>query len=164
VWQIAVIPTAFLLLAAAILRPGADPGRAAGRELRLAPRLGLAALAVISLVAVAIPLAGTDSVRDSQADVRAADLGGALDRARSAEEIQPYAATPGLQQALVLELQGDLAGAAAAAGAAVDDEPNNWRNWLVLSRIEAERGNAAEAVDAYRKARSLNPRSPLFAE
>jgi len=33
----------------------------------------------------------------------------------------------------------------------------------VLSRLEAERGDASGAVAAYRKARSLDPRSPLFA-
>ena len=32
-----------------------------------------------------------------------------------------------------------------------------WRAWLICSRIEAERGRAVAAVTAYRKARSLNP-------
>lgn len=62
----------------------------------------------------------------------------------------------------MLELDGDLDAAAAAALEATRDEPTNWRTWLVLSRLQARRGNAAESVEAYRKARSLNPRSQLF--
>ena len=77
--------------------------------------------------------------------------------------IAGFAATPTLQQALVLEAQGDLNGAAGAARDATHQESNNWRTWLTHSRIEAERGNAKAAVDAYRTARSLNPRSALFA-
>ena len=62
----------------------------------------------------------------------------------------------------MLELRGDFDGAAAAARAATADEPTNWRTWLVLSRIEAYRGDAQASVAAYREAESLNPRSTLF--
>ena len=62
----------------------------------------------------------------------------------------------------MLEAQGDLDSAAAAARAATERESTNWRTWLVLSRIEAERGNASAALRDYRKARSLNPFSELF--
>ena len=82
--------------------------------------------------------------------------------ARSAENVQPGAATPRLQQALVLELQSKLPAAAEAARGATERESTNWRTWLVLSRIEAERGRVDAAVAAYREAKSLNPLSPLF--
>ena len=36
--------------------------------------------------------------------------------------------------------QGNLPAATAAARAATQREPTNWRTWLVLSRVEAERG------------------------
>jgi cytochrome c-type biogenesis protein CcmH/NrfG len=117
---------------------------------------------VVGLVAVAIPLAGTSSIRDSPSQFRDARLQAALEEARSAHDMQPYAATPSLQQALVLERGGELDAAATQARAATEDEPTNWRTWLVLSRIEAERGDAPASVDAYREARDLNPRSPLF--
>jgi Flp pilus assembly protein TadD len=102
-------------------------------------------------------------VRASQDDVNNRQLDQALDTARRAGDIQPYAATASLQQALVLELNGDLDGAAVAARAATEDEPTNWQTWLVLSRIEAFRGDTDASVSAYQKARSLNPRSPIFA-
>ena len=158
-WELTVLPVMFLLLAAAVIgRP--DPDAAA--EGAGTPRFLLPALAVAGAVALAIPMASADAVRDSQERVRAADLSGALGDARTAGDIEPYAATPSLQQALVLELQGDIDGAVAAARAATEEEPTNWRTWLVLSRLEAEADNPAGSVDAYVKARSLNPRSELF--
>jgi len=62
----------------------------------------------------------------------------------------------------VLEQQGELALAVEAARGAAEREETNWRNWLVLARIEAENGEAAAAVRDYRRARSLNPLSPIF--
>ena len=38
----------------------------------------------------------------------------------------------------------------------------NWSNWLTLSRLEAEDGHARASLRAYRQARALNPRSPIF--
>jgi len=155
-WELTVLPVAFLLLTAAILGRSGEPHGGIG------PRLGLVGLSIAGVIAIAIPMASASAVRDSQAEVRAQDLGGALDEAQAAATIQPYASTASLQEALVLELQGDLEGAAAAAAAATEDESTNWRTWLVLSRLEAKLGNAEASVDAYRKARSLNPRSVLF--
>jgi tetratricopeptide (TPR) repeat protein len=94
--------------------------------------------------------------------VRDGDYAAALEDARSAQNVEPAAATPRLQQALVLELMGDLPAAEAAARAAVDRESTNWRLWLVLSRIAAENGRADAAVAAYEEARDLNPRGEIF--
>jgi Tfp pilus assembly protein PilF len=128
----------------------------------LAARVGLAAAAVAALVAIAIPLGTTTRVRDSQSDARAGHLDAAADSARSAQRLEPGAASPRIQQALVLELRGDFEGAARDARVAVAKEPVNWRSWVVLSRLEAERGDAPAAVAAFRRARALNPRSDLF--
>ena len=127
-------------------------------------RLAAGIVAIAAIIAIAIPLASTSLVRQSEAKAREGDLAGALEKARSAQNAQPDAASPRLQEALVLEAEGDLGAAAAAARAATERESTNWRTWLVLSRIEAEDGRAAAAVRDYRRARSLNPRSILFAE
>ncbi len=165
VWQIAVIPIAFLLLAAAILRPRTTSrSRDQVPERPLRPRLILATIALVALIVIAIPLAGVDAVRSSQADVRAGDLNGALANARTARDIQPYSATASLQEALVLELKGDLSGAVTAAKDATAQASNDWHNWLVLSRLETENGNASAAVADYKRAKSLNPRSALFSQ
>jgi O-Antigen ligase len=165
VWEMTVIPVAFLLLAAAVLRTSAGGRKRPDGQTResIRPRIVLAGLALVSLVVVAMPMLAVRDVRQSQADARAGQLGSALDAARSAGRFEGFTATPSLQRALVLEAQGNLEGAAAAARDATREESNNWRTWLTLSRIETERGQARAAVDAYRTARSLNPRSALFA-
>jgi hypothetical protein len=164
VWELTVVPVAFLLLAGAVLRTSAgrrDETRISGG--RTWQRIVLAAIAIVALAVIAVPTLAVRDVRDSQADARSGQLGSALGAAKSAESLAGFAATPSLQQALVLEAQGDLNGAASAARDATHQESTNWRTWLTLSRIEAERGNPKAAVDAYRTARSLNPRSALFA-
>jgi tetratricopeptide (TPR) repeat protein len=118
---------------------------------------------VVAIVAVAIPYSAANSISASRDLARASDLAGALAEVDTADNLQPYAASPKLQRALLLESSGDLTGAAAAAAAAAADEATNWRTWFVLSRIEAYRGRARASVDAYLQARELNPRSLLFA-
>jgi len=158
-WQMPVLPVTMLLLAACLLTVGKGGKKP---RLPLGLRAGVAAVALIAIVAIAIPLASLSLVRQSEAEARAGDLSAALEDARSAQNVEPGAATPRLQQALVLELTGDFAGAEAAARQAVDREETNWRNWLVLSRIAAENGNPAASVDAYKEARALNPEAEVF--
>lgn len=153
-WQVPVLPVAFLLLAAVLVGPGR---RALSTRLELLPRVALAATAAVAIVAIAVPLATTSLLRESEADARRGDLAAALDAARDARGVQPGTAGPRLQEALVLEEARELGAAAAAARAATEREPTNWRNWLVLSRVEAERGRATASIAAFREARSLNP-------
>ena len=167
VWELTVLPVCFLLLAAVIVgrdtgpEADRDPGLETGR-IRIVPRAILAGLAVAGLIAVAIPYASVSSVDESQAEVRANSLESALADARTATDVQPYAASPYLQQALVYELAGDFDAAAAAAARATEEEPTNWRTWFILSRIETERGDPEAAGAAFDEARSLNPKSQLF--
>ncbi len=162
-WQIPVLPVAMLLLASALVSTAAR-SRAAGRPaLRFPLRAALSVAAIAAVVAIAIPLSSSSLLRQSESDARASNLPAALAAARSAQNAQPEAAAPRLQQALLLEAQGNLAPAAAAARAATARESTNWRTWLVLSRIEGEQGRVAASLRAYRRAKSLNPHSPLFA-
>jgi hypothetical protein len=159
-WQIPVLVAAMLLLASLLVLPRKEA--ASDSPLRLAPRLGICAVAVVALFVNAIPLAATSQLRESEAAVRDGDLPAALEAARTAQNVEPGAAAPRLQQALVLELSGDLPAATEAAREATERGETNWRNWLVLARLEAKRGDADAALVAYRRARSLNPRSPIF--
>jgi tetratricopeptide (TPR) repeat protein len=186
IWQVPVLPAAFLLLSAAILAPRTKQiwGRGAratvaresrgreraagirarrGRRRSPAIRGGLVLTAAACLVAMAVPLATTSALDRSQAAVSAGDSSAALAAARTAVGIEPGSASAQLQLALVLELRHQIHRALAAARDATRDEPANWSTWLVLSRLEAEAGHASAALTAYRRARSLNPRSSLFA-
>ena len=176
VWQLPVLPAAFLLLAAAVLAPaspkalvreqvsGSEPrqARRGARGRRLLVRAGFGVVAIGCLVAIGVPLATVTNVRQSQAAVNAGNTTAALADARSAVRLEPGAASAQLQVALVLELQHHVRSALAAARMATRDEPQNWSAWLVLSRLQAESGQAKASVASYRRARSLNPRSSLF--
>ena len=164
VWELAVLPAAFVLLAAVALtgRPAGAPVAARPAPPPWRARALLALLAVLALLAIAIPLAGASALRSSQSAAGDGRLATAFGDASTAERTQPYAATPNLQQALVLELAGDVERARAAAVRATEDEPTHWRTWLVRSRLEARAGRTAAAVDSFRRAKRLNPQSVLF--
>lgn len=161
-WQIPVLPVALMLLASVLLTAGPRSRRAASGALPPPLRAVAAALALIAIVAIAIPLASTTLLRSSQAEAERGDLAAALHSARTAREVQPGSAAPRLQEALVLERLGALGAAARAAQAAVRRDPKDWRPWFVLSRIEAERGEVGTALQAYRRALRLNPNSILL--
>lgn len=167
-WELTILPVCFLLLAAVILGADTDPDGTPetatdGTRSRLA-RFAVVAVALAALAAVMLPLAGLSALEDSQAEARSDSLQQALVDAKTASAVEPYAATPNLQQALILERGGELKAAAAAASSATEDEPTNWRPWIILSRIEAARGKTNASIDAFREARALNPNSPLFSQ
>lgn len=162
-WQIPVLTVAVLLLTAVLVLPGSRPdAEGEPTPFALPVRLGTAFAALVAIAVIAVPLASTSLLRESEAEARAGDLSAALDDARSAQNVEPGAMSPRLQRALLLESLGDLEAAAGAAREATEREPTNWRPWLVRSRIDAQRGLAEEAVRHYRRARSLNPLSELF--
>jgi hypothetical protein len=164
VWEMGAVACAFLVLGAVIVAGRAEPMSAGeGVSSRaVVPRLAVTLLAAVAIAAAAVPMAGALATRDSRGAAADDRLVAALADSRTAERLQPYAATPHLQRALVLEQAGALAEAAAAARGAAADEPTNWRTWFVLARIEARRGESATAVRALRRAKLLNPRSPLL--
>jgi Flp pilus assembly protein TadD len=124
--------------------------------------LATVAAAIVALVVVGLPLRADTEVRASEHAVADGRLDDALSDAKAAADAEPFAATPRLQEALVLERQGKFDQAVEDARAATQKESTNWRTWFTLSRIEAEAGNAKASLDAYRRARQLNPRSGVF--
>lgn len=161
VWQLAAIAAAALVLGAVIVA-GRDETAPPPARPRPLPRAALALLALAALAAVLVPFAGELELRHSRAAAAAGRLDAAYRDSVAAQRLQPYAATPRLQQALVLEAAGRIGPAAAAAQAATAREPTDWQTWLALARIDAERGAAAGALAAMRRARALNPRSSVF--
>lgn len=163
VWELSVLPVIFFILAAGILQSRRADDQVEAAESRTIPaRIGLGVLSLVALPILAIPMASAEKLEASREAFNQGQLSVALDDAREAEHLQPYAASPHLQEALILEVAGDLDGAAIAARKATDAGSTNWRMWLVLSRIEAFRGNSRAAIRAYERARSLNPASSFF--
>ena len=82
--------------------------------------------------------------------------------ATDAVQVAPWQASGYVQRAQLLERLGLGTRAAADARRATRREPTNWEHWLVLARIEAERGDVRGAVAAVRRSAALNPHAPLF--
>jgi O-Antigen ligase len=149
-----------MALAAGALATAARAGPTWPRGLTRRARSG--AIAALAL-AVQLPvLAAAVQVRTSEQAARAGDIGKAVSSATAAMQIAPWEASGYLQRALLLERLGREADAAADARRATDREPTNWAPWLILARIEAERGHIDAALAAVRRAAALNPRAPLF--
>jgi Flp pilus assembly protein TadD len=164
VWQIGAIPYIGLLLAAAALT-GLPARDRIGSARRLLPmRIILAVGTILALWAIVVPLATAIAVRSSQAEAAKGNLRAALTDAATAQRLESSAATPRLERALILEQLGDVSGASQSIAQASAREPNNWRLWLVASRIATESNRPGVALADYRRARRLNPTSPIFAK
>jgi tetratricopeptide (TPR) repeat protein len=166
VWQLAALAAAFMLAAAVAVGGVVVRAEQASPEdrspipawRRLAPAILTAGLAVLAVIAIGIPLASESAVEQSQQQVAEGDLDSALESARNAVAVEPFASTPRLQEATTLELMGRVDEAVAAAREAAAKDPADWRPWLILSRLETKAQNAGAALNAYKEARSLFPR------
>ncbi|MFN2616410.1 MAG: tetratricopeptide repeat protein [Thermoleophilaceae bacterium] len=137
-------------------------GGPSSRRLRLALRGALALGALLLVACEGIAFLSDSALRRSQEQADGGEVRAALDSARQARAIEPWAAGPYLQLALVREQVGDLRGARQAIGRAVDHDRGDWRLWLTRARISTRSGAIADARRAYLRARLLNPRSLLF--
>jgi O-antigen ligase len=170
-----VVLAAALLTGPATLRPEpaigpvpvATNGGGARISRRRASRFGLGMATI--LVGWAAIWAGGDQfltqvkLDDSQAAASAGDLSSAAQDARDARTLQPWAAEPRFQLALVEELGRDLRAAKRELNEAIERAPEDWRLWFVLVRLEFNSGNVKAAKRALEQARRLNPRAPFLA-
>jgi hypothetical protein len=129
-------------------------------------RLPIVAVALASawllICAQAVPLLAQIKIGDSQEAARSGDRASALAEASAARRLEPWASTPYLQIALVMEGAGEPAAARAWIGDAIERDRDDWRLWLVAARIETKQGAIADARASLAEAKRLNPRSPLF--
>ena len=167
IWQLTVIPVVAIVAVALLVGPAtatATASASGGRQLRpIAVRAGVVAVAISLIVAQAIPLLAQDDIRRSQHRFAAGDLDGARAAAVGARGVQPWAASPYLQLALVDERRGDLRSARSAISKAIERDPLDWRLWLTSARIDDQSGLARAARAKLDRAIALNPRSPLLA-
>jgi hypothetical protein len=163
VWEIPALAGTFFVIAGMALAGRQQPARRAPVTRRWTAGFGAgAAIALFawgSICLLALPLLSTLQLRASQNAARDGDLQKAVDRADSARSLQPWAAGPKIQLALVQRARNDYGGAERTAQEAVRNEPTNWRAWLVLANIENDTGQADNYARHLTIARSLNPRS-----
>ncbi len=173
VWELPAITVAFLLVAAPLLSWRREEAQAVVLPGGPVVRRAAGATAVVALIAViTISWLGARLVKESESATASGDLDTALEAARSAQDVQPFAATPYLLEATTLfrQSRSDPAlisptteSALQAAHEATEREPTNWRTWYSVWEVEKGTGQEPEAAAAFERAESLNPRSGLFA-
>jgi hypothetical protein len=125
-------------------------------------RLAFTLLAISAAGAQVPSLLSTVDVNKSQAAERAGNGSAALAWANDAVAIEPWGASNYEQRALVDEAGDRLVAAAANERRAIDHEPTNFTHWLIMSRIQTERGRYAAAVSDYGRAHKLRPLATVF--
>jgi hypothetical protein len=162
-WELpAVSVVAFAALAVVVATAGDAAERPAYSRRLVAWSAGVVVVGLLAVCAQGLPLLTQLQIGASQDAARHGRTLAALDSARSAVDIQPWAASPHLQLALVNEQAGELRAAGAAIRDAIEHARDDWHLWLVAARIDAKRGDLPAARRSLRRARALNPRSPLF--
>ncbi len=172
-WELTVVAAVgiallALLSSSAVTAPSPPrlvDGTSASRQAR--PRrfgLGVAALVGVWLLICAqgIPLLSQLRLKDSQAYSRSGNTAEALRAAMDARNLQPWAASPYLQLALLTRDEGLPGQAHKWIEDAISRDPTNWQLWLAASGIDARLGNVRGAEKSLNRAKSLNPRSQLF--
>jgi hypothetical protein len=167
-WELTIVTLVAIiclaLLTGSATRPSRDPSTRRVPRLRLAPRGAIVAVCVVVVCLEGILFLTQTRLDDSQTAASHGHVQAARSAALDARSLQPWAASPDLQLALLQEQSGDIAGAQARIGEALDHDSSDWRLWLVSARIQTEAGNIARARHDLRRAKTLNPRSPLFAQ
>jgi len=175
-WELTVLPVAFFALVAGVLGPEvssarqlspspatseqSDPPGGSGGPRKAGLRIAAVAGSLLAIVVIAVPMLGNQAFESSQMLVREGDFEGALSKAERAVGLQPYAASPRVQEAQVLELLGRHREAVVVARQAIDREEGNWRNWLVYSQL-LRKSSSNLADRALERARALNSKSTL---
>jgi cytochrome c-type biogenesis protein CcmH/NrfG len=141
----------------------ASGNREESGRLRVPGRVAIALIALVIGLAELPGLVSTAKIRSSQAAAERGDVATADVDAEDAIASAPWAASPYVQRALLLERSGRLTDARADIVRAIKREPTNYRHPLLLARIEALRGRVQSALSAFRWARRLAPKKIIEA-
>jgi tetratricopeptide (TPR) repeat protein len=153
------------VIAAALLTgPAIRESRSGGTTSRYGWGVATMVAGWLAICASGLLLASELKLDDSHDAVRDDDLSAAARDAQDAIALQPWAAEPRLQLALVEERAGDLPEARDSLDEAIDRAPDDWRLWLVAARIETKSGDITTAERSLDRARELNPRAPILVQ
>jgi O-Antigen ligase len=119
--------------------------------------IGGLAVAWIAAIALVGPLLVDHEVKASQSAAASGDLTSAVNHAKTARSIEPFAASPYVQLGLLAELQRDYPTAVTHFTDAIEREADNWQLYYLRSRVEDEAGEPARARADFEHARRLNP-------
>ena len=125
---------------------------------------GVATLAMgwASIIVAAVVFFTEAKLIQSESAAKRSELEQAAQDARDAATLQPWAAEPWIQIALLEELSGDLVGAQEALHTASVRAPKDWRIWLINARFEVGLGDLDGARESLARARDLAPMAQIF--
>ncbi|HWE34469.1 MAG TPA: O-antigen ligase family protein [Solirubrobacteraceae bacterium] len=157
-WQSTAVTVLALALAAAATVRLSDE--------RFAPRWWWRALLAVvagAIGAFQIPvLLSTAELRHSQSAAAGGHTALAISWAGDAISAEPWSASAYEQRALLEESIGRFDTAAVDERRAIIDEPTNYAHWLVMARIQTERGQLPLALSDYNRAQQLRPLANVF--
>jgi tetratricopeptide (TPR) repeat protein len=163
-WEIAGLGAVFFLASAILvaarcaqLAAAPNPASVSGEGRRFGLAVAGLAAAWIAAIALIGPLLVDREINASQSAAAAGDLGSAVNHAKTARSIEPFAASPYVQLGLLAEAEGDYATATEHLTQAIDREDRNWQLYYLRSRVEEEAGDQAAAEADLSHARELNP-------
>ncbi len=122
-------------------------------------RGGLVALALFAAVSQIPGLVSTERTRASQDELVSGDPDRARELADEAIDAEPWASAPYAARSLAYERAGDLAAAKSDVEAAIDRDPYDWRDRLLLARIDARLGDRRGVEAQLSEVRRLAPHS-----
>jgi O-antigen ligase len=165
-WEIADMGAIFFLAGGVLvgvrcaqLAPSADLDLDGDRRENRRFGLAVASVAVAWIAAAALigPLLVSREIKASQNAAASGDIASAVDHAKTARSIEPWAASPYVQLGLLAELQEDYPGAVLAYTDAIEREDRNWQWYYLRAKAEREADETAAAEADLAKARELNP-------
>jgi tetratricopeptide (TPR) repeat protein len=160
---VTVVAAALLTGPSTLTGPASEPSRSpwpVRSRRRFAGGVVVLLVAWVSICGSALLLLSAhslDSSRDAAAD---GEVQAAVDAANDAIDLQPWAAEPRTQLALVYEQAGDYGEAREAIDEAIERSPEDYRLHLLASRMASEDDDPEAARQALVAAHLLNPRDP----
>jgi len=161
-WELTVVSVVAFFAAGLVTGPATLDDAAERPRMMPLARAGAVAAAALLLAVQTVPLLSTLKIEDSRAAAASGDAEAAVEDARAARSLTPWAASPRLQLALAEELAGDVPAATNAILEALERDRLDWRLWLVAARLQTKAGDFEAARASLERAEELNPRSPLF--
>lgn len=169
-WEIAAMGAIFFLAAGVLVGvrcvqlAGAGADGTVGRQGRNY-WLAVSGVVVAWIAAVALigPLLVDREINASRDAAAEENFASAVDHARTARSIEPWAASPYVQLGLLAQLQGNLPEAIEDFGHAIEREDRNWQWYYLRAKAESEAGDAQAAQADIEKAQELNPLASCLA-
>ena len=180
-WDLPAVFGPAVLAAALLVGPATLPADGGARtpvrmgvarsRRRFARGVAVLLVAWISICASVLLLLEDRKMQSSRSAAANGDLAAALDAANQAADLEPWAAEPRTQLALVYERradgaapgpgqQADLAAARDEINAAIDRAPDDYQLYLIAARLDAKAQDLPAGIAKVDEAVRLNPLDP----